>query len=208
MRSTLRWPSARLSKRFSSVARAGVASFCRRCSIQALLAERCGFALVLHDHAVRRRHWAGRRSRAPCTGVEGPAALHRLAGVVDERLHLAAVMAADEGIADFQRAGADDDGRGGAAALLDLRLDHRAARGAAVAGCEARALRPRAGCFRAACRRRALRWPKRGTTIVSPPQSSGTRPFSWSCPLTLSTFAPGISIFVMATMICTFAARA
>lgn len=47
-----------------------------------------------------------------------------------------------------------------------------------------------------------------GHTIVSPPQSSGWSPFSWSCPFTRSMFAPGRSIFVMATMIFTFAARA
>ena len=45
--------------------------------------------------------------------------------------------------------------------------------------------------------------PETGQQMMSPPQSSGVRPRFWSCCLTRSTFAVGLSAFVIATMICT-----
>ena len=45
-----------------------------------------------------------------------------------------------------------------------------------------------------------------GTQIVSPPQSSDTKPCSVNSCLTLSTFAPGLSILFIATIIGTLAA--
>ena len=47
-----------------------------------------------------------------------------------------------------------------------------------------------------------------GTLITSPPQSSTSTPWSARSFLTLSTFAPGLSILLMATIIGTFAAFA
>ena len=46
------------------------------------------------------------------------------------------------------------------------------------------------------------------TTMVSPPQSSGTRPCSVNCCKTLSGFAPGLSILLTATIIGISAALA
>ena len=47
-----------------------------------------------------------------------------------------------------------------------------------------------------------------GTTMVSPPQSSETRPYSVSCWATRSGSAPGLSILLMATTMGTLAALA
>jgi len=54
------------------------------------------------------------------------------------------------------------------------------------------------------CRVRA----ETSTKIVSPPQSSGTSPLSWSCWRTFSGFAFGWSILFTATRMGTFASRA
>ena len=45
--------------------------------------------------------------------------------------------------------------------------------------------------------------PETGQQMMSPPQSSGVSPRFWSCCLTRSTFAVGLSHLVIATMICT-----
>jgi hypothetical protein len=47
-----------------------------------------------------------------------------------------------------------------------------------------------------------------GTVIVSPPQSSGVSPSRANCSLTRWTFAVGLSILLIATMMGTLAARA
>ena len=54
----------------------------------------------------------------------------------------------------------------------------------------------------------SLVWAETGTQGVSPPQSSGTRPYSVSCSLTRSGLAPTLSILLMATMMDTSAALA
>ncbi len=54
--------------------------------------------------------------------------LHGFAVVVDQRFHLAAVIAANEGVADFQRADLHNDGRSRSAPGFHLRFDDRPAR--------------------------------------------------------------------------------
>jgi hypothetical protein len=67
-------------------------------------------------------------------GVDGGRLLHVTAHLVDQSLHLARVVSANERGAHLQHAHLDDDRRGRSAALLHLRLDDRSARGNGAAG--------------------------------------------------------------------------
>ena len=102
---------------------------------EALLGENLRFALALHDEEfIAGVGEAGEAEDLDRSGRRG--LLDLLALVVDEGLYLAAVISADEGLADLEGAHADDDGGGGAAAGLDLRLDDGAARGGGGTGLE------------------------------------------------------------------------
>ena len=48
--------------------------------------------------------------------------------IIDQRFHFAAVITADEGVANSQRSHLDDDGRGRTTTRLDLRFNDGAAR--------------------------------------------------------------------------------
>ena len=110
------------------MARCGMLSFSARLRGEAFFAQGLGGFLRFHDEkfvaGVRQSGKAEHFHRRGRTGR-----LDRLAAIVDERLHFAAIIAADERLADFERAHLHDDGRGRAAAGFDLRFDHGAARG-------------------------------------------------------------------------------
>ena len=94
---------------------------------QALFAQGFRRALGFHDE----KFIAGIRQTGETQHLHrrrGPGFLDRLAAIVHERFHFAAVIAADERIADFQRAHLHDDGGGRTAAGFHLRFDHGAAR--------------------------------------------------------------------------------
>ena len=60
------------------------------------------------------------------TGTEGPAVLHRIALVADQRADAAPFGAGDDDVADLQRAALDQHGRDRAAAAIELGFDHGA----------------------------------------------------------------------------------
>ena len=91
-------------------------------ALHALRAEFLRGALAFEDHElIAGKGQAGEAEHAAGRGRTG--FLDRLAVVVDQGFHFAEKLAADEGHADFERAGFYDDRGGRAAALLDLRLD-------------------------------------------------------------------------------------
>ncbi len=99
---------------------------------EALLAEFLHDALAFHDDDFIAD--VGHVAEADeLDGHAGPHFFDGLAAVVDERLGLAPMRAADEGLADFERALADDDGGHGALAGVHGGLDDGGAgRGARI----------------------------------------------------------------------------
>ena len=61
-----------------------------------------------------------------CTGIAGPALLDRLAALVEQRADATRVHAADEVVADVQRAVLDEHRRDRTLARIELRFDDRA----------------------------------------------------------------------------------
>ena len=123
MRSSLVWPAWIWRYRSSSVARpplwAGV-RVARRSSIMV--------RAVFSSATTRRMSPAAGTSPRPSstTADDGPALCDALALAVLQRPDAAVGVADDDDVADLERAGLDEEGRDGAAALVQLRLHDRA----------------------------------------------------------------------------------
>src|SRR3954454_19986917 len=95
--------------------------------VRALARERAGAAVVLHDAHVLAGLWDGIEAQhLHRLGRQG--LLDALARVVGHRPHAAPVGAGHDRVADVQRAALDEHGDHGAAARVELGLDHRAGR--------------------------------------------------------------------------------
>ena len=115
-------PAAMRAKTSSSVSACCLASASVLMPVGALLAERARGALVLDDAA----ELAGDRQLVEADDLDRrrrTARLERLAAEVAHGAHLAAGLAGDDGVADAERAAADQHGRHDAAARVDLGLD-------------------------------------------------------------------------------------
>ena len=132
----------------------------------------------------------------------------RLAAIVEHGADFAEHRAADEVVADAQRAVAHQDGGHRTAAAVELGFEHgahgRAAPGLALRSCMSATSR----IISSSRSRFVFVLAETGTMTVSPPQSSASRPRSASCCLTRSGWASGLSILLIATMIGTSAALA
>ena len=137
-----------------------------------------------------------------------PDFLHLLAAIVEHGADAAEDRAADEVIADTQRAVANQDGGHRTAAAIELGFEH-ARHGGTRRDWRFRSCSSATSRIISSSRSRfSLVRAETGTMTVSPPQSSASRPRSESCCLMRSTWASALSILLMATMIGTLAARA
>ena len=103
--------------------------------VGALLGELAGAAVVLDRADVL----AGLADAVEAEHLDrhpGPGLLDALAGEVVHRPHPAPLRAGDEGVADLQRAALDEDRDDGAAAGVELGLDHRARGGGVGVGAQ------------------------------------------------------------------------
>ena len=105
--------------------------------------------------------------------LAGQRLLDALAQEVVHRPHAAPVGAGDERVAGAQRAALDEDGHDRAAARVEPRLDHGAARRRVGVGLQLLDLGRRAGSCRAGCRGPPWSWPRRRRRSCPRPSPRG-----------------------------------
>ena len=133
---------------------------------------------------------------------------HLLAAIVIHGANLAEYLAADEEVADAQRAVLHQHRRHRTASAIELGFEHRADAGTRRDSPSDSASSATSRIISSSRSRFSFVFAETGTMTVSPPQSSASRPRSASCCLIRSGCASGLSILLIATMIGTLAALA